>query len=385
MNLLNKTTWVVASLLTATSAFAQDKCAPKQERCCTPCPAPCDFKEMTPGMPGYNAPSRINVCGNWDMYADASFIYWQVAQDNMAFAMTNVNAFTAATNTNIRGNYVQMDFDYKPGFKVGGGMNFDHDNWDSSAEYTRLHGGNSASTNGPAGGSLLANWGNNHLIAKSQLFASASAKFNTNLDFVDWVFGRNYFVGKNLTFHPVLGARGAWITQSMSVHYRNPNTTTLSGSFDGNSSILGVYSSQDVYSRVRSWAVGPRTGLEGNWMLGEGLRFFGNGYLDILYTKYKLQNKTAYSTLTGISQYIISKERAGTVRTHLDLELGLGWGSYFDDNNWHIDLSAGYGFQVFFDQNMFRKSFDNVVLASGTNTNGDMTIQGLTATVRIDF
>jgi hypothetical protein len=387
MNLLNKTTpWMVASLLTAASVFGQqDKCSPRQDKC-QPCSVPCDFKEMMPGMPGYNAPSRINVCGNWDLYVDGSFIYWQVAQDNMAYALTNNNALVAATATDIAGNYVETDFTYQPGFKVTGGMNFDYDNWDSFVEYTRLHGSTDTSTNGPSAGSLLANWGSNHLLAKSQVFRSAWSTFKTNLDFVDWVLARSFFVGKDLTFHPMVGVRGAWITQSMSVHYRNPTTSGLSGSFDSNSTILGVYSSQDVYSRVHSWGVGPRVGLEGSWMLGQGIRFYGNGYADILYTKYKIQNKAVYTiTSSGAGQTFAFTEKPGTVRTHLDLELGLGWGSYFDDNNWHIDLSAGYGFQVFFNQNMFRSSFDNTVVASGSATNGDMTIQGLTATVRIDF
>ncbi len=217
MNLLNKTMpWVVASLLTTASAFAQDKCSTKQDKC-TPCTTPCDFKEMMPGMPGYNAPSRINVCGTWDMWADASFIYWQVAQDNMSFAFANSDPYANVANPGLKGEYVEMDFQYIPGFKVGGGFNIDYDNWDTSAEYTRLHGSSSTSTSSPTGGFLLANTGSLWLLSNSQVFQTASSKFKTNLDFVDWILGRNYFVGKNLTFHPVVGLRGAWITQSRSL------------------------------------------------------------------------------------------------------------------------------------------------------------------------
>lgn len=380
MNLVNKTApWLVASLLAATSAFAQqDKSASK--KCCTPCPTPCEFKEMMPGMPGYNAPSRINVCGNWDIYADASFIYWQVSQDNMEYAYSDLNTFATLGDPGATGSYSEMSFGFKPGFQVGGGMNFDHDNWDSYAEYTRLHGSNSSS----ATGVLFANRGNLHLLAKSSVFDTASSKFSTDLDFVDWVLGRSFFVGKNLTFHPVLGARGAWITQYFNTHYRNSTVGSAGGTTVD--SVIARFSSVDIYSRVRSWEVGPRTGLEASWLLGEGIRLFGNGYGDILYSRYKLQEKTVYTiNSTGAVQYIISKERVGLVRTHLDLEMGLGWGSYFDNNNWHIDLSAAYGFQVFFNQNMFRQSFDNIVVASGQTANGNMTIQGLTVTARLDF
>jgi hypothetical protein len=382
MNLLNKTApWLVASVLAATSLFAeQDKSMKK----CQPCSTPCDFKEMMPGMPGYNAPSRVNVCGNWDLYFTGSFIYWQVAQDNMEFALNDTNSLAEITTPGVQGSYVEMDFAFKPGFKVGVGMNFDYDNWDSFAEYTRLHGTNSNSATNPTGGLLFANRGNLHLDAKSQVFDSASSSFKTNLDFVDWVVGRNYFVGKSLMFHPVLGARGGWITQSCSTHYKNSTLGSSGGTtVDG---VIARFSSIDVYSRVRSWEVGPRTGLESCWMLGQGIRLFGNGYADIVYAKYKLQEKTSYTiNSTGVNQPVATKERVSAVRTHLDLEVGFGWGSYFDNNNWHIDLSAAYGFQVFFNQNMFRNFTDNVVVAAGSVAQGDMTIQGLTATVRLDF
>jgi hypothetical protein len=195
--------------------------------------------------------------------------------------------------------------------------------------------------------------------------------------------GRNYFVGKNLTFHPIIGARGSFITQSRSVHYKNLPAGGLTGT---NGGIAANYASNDVYSRVHSWGVGARTGLETNWLLGEGIRIFGNGYADMLYTKYKLQEKSILTlNTTGASQYQIGKERIGLVRTHLDLELGLGWGSYFDNNNWHVDLSAAYGFQVFFNQNMFRNYLSGTVAAPGITASGDMTIQGLTVTARLDF
>jgi hypothetical protein len=73
------------------------------------------------------------------------------------------------------------------------------------------------------------------------------------------------------------------------------------------------------------------------------------------------------------------------LRTHLDFELGFGWGSYFDNNNWHIDLSASYGWQVFFAQDMFRHFESTSYIGGNTNPHGDLFVQGLTATLRVDF
>ncbi|HSX11430.1 MAG TPA: hypothetical protein VLF94_06940, partial [Chlamydiales bacterium] len=75
----------------------------------------------------------------------------------------------------------------------------------------------------------------------------------------------------------------------------------------------------------------------------------------------------------------------GYLRTHLDLELGLGWERYLRCNKLHVDLSAGYGFQVFFGQIMFRRWLDDIDIGKSFNQVSNLFIQGLTARARLDF
>ena len=80
LNLLTKTKpWLTASLLAASTLFAvQDNTnisPPKLEQG--------HDASKRPLMNGYNAPARIEVRGTWDVYATASFIYWQASQENM--------------------------------------------------------------------------------------------------------------------------------------------------------------------------------------------------------------------------------------------------------------------------------------------------------------
>jgi hypothetical protein len=68
------------------------------------------------------------------------------------------------------------------------------------------------------------------------------------------------------------------------------------------------------------------------------------------------------------------------------MEMGFGWGRYFDNNNWHFDLSAAYDWQVFFNQNMlhsFSSSYE--MIAKNTTVNGNLYVQGCTITARLDF
>ena len=388
MNLLNKTTaWAASLLILAASANADDKaCRPQRK----------SFEQgqklaKSQMASGYNAPSRIDVRGSWDVYATGSFIFWQLSQDNMEVALADTLSNTAyVTNTQINGDLVAMDFDYKPGFKVGLGLNYDHDNWDSYAEYTRIHTSNSRSTNGNtlasgAPAPLFPTFGH-PFVLPSNAYNTASEKWNCNLDIIDLDLGRVYYVGQQLTFRPFFGARSAFINQNVHAHYVNTSFTNAASPVE----VPGV---MDIYQRNHSWSIGPRAGVNTMWAVGQGIRFFGNANADVLYTKYHLQNKTTFiatSTVGGIivagqNPFHVARERVFALRTHMDFEMGLGWGSYFDNNNWHIDLSAAYGFQVFFDQNMFTGFVSSDMNGKLLQPHGNLYAQGLTATVRFDF
>lgn len=377
MSLFAKTgPWIAASLCAVASVFGQNcepkksepkcepvKCKPVQcaPKCCDPVP------EITL-MPGYNQCSRIDVRCSWDVFATASFTYWQPVQDNMELGIV----WDRTTNPSVfQGNVVNENFDYKPGFKVGLGMNFDHDCWESLVEYTWFRGSHSQSTS-------LNTDGNDRLFPLwttplSGSFFAGSQKWKLHMDILDWDLARSYYVGTKLTFRPFFAARAAWIRQNMDVDYTNSSI--------GGGSVL-------VNKTSHSWGVGPRAGLQTNWMIGDGFRLFGNGAGDILFTQYtKLKTAQKSVTSAGVLSLAdsVTQRKLNTVRPHLDLELGLGWGSYFDCNNWHVDFTAGYGFQVFFDQNMFRHFSDDVGIAVSNSPNGNLYMHGLTVTARLDF
>ncbi len=392
---------MVASLLVATSAFGQSTdncnpckpapCAPPKPACpppscCKPCPPPREPLPC-PTIPAYNAPARWETRCAWDVWVDASFIYWQPYEDGLDpavfFKAPPVIAFDTVSTASV--GEVNFKTKFKPGFKVGVGMNFDHDSWDGHAEYTRFHSIHKMSGSSTFGyGPLLMPLVIDTILALDLAgggdpLTSFKERWTLNMDFIDVDMGRWYWVGTALTFRPSVGARGGWLNQKLFSQF-----TTAPGA-----AIAVLASTND---KSRSWCVGPRMGIETNWMLGswgcnpncwDGFRFYGNGYADILFTRYKrisqaFLDASAGGVSTTAANLQFAQYKFNTIRTHLDLEMGIGWASYFDNNNWHLDLSAGYGFQVFFKQNEF---------AGGTaaSPNTDLTIQGLTATARLDF
>ena len=367
LNLAKVKPWLVASMLAATSLFGQqDKCKPQKSY----------DQDMAQAqmMPGYNAPSRIDVRGAWDFYVTGSFIYFQPTQDNMELGFSAVTATSTALGA-TSGSVINMGANYKPGFKVGLGMNFDYDNWDSYAEYTRLHCTENASATNETGGYLLPYRVTASYVegtATTDTFSSLSGNWRMNLDLLDFNLGRASYVGQKLTMRSHFGGRAAWISQNYTV-----NRTTTSG----------VLSNTQETSK--SWGLGLRAGMESNWNLGCGFRFFGNGAADILYTQYQGSVYAEYATTPATIALQATQGSLNTVRPHAELEFGLGWGSYFDNNNWHVDFMAGYGFQVFWDQNMLRRFTGSYgVGATGANTltdTGNLYLQGLTITGRLDF
>lgn len=428
LNLLTKTKpWMVASLLVATTVFGQDnapcpkpcapscapacpkpcppkpcatpcpkpECAPK---CCpTPCPQPCPPTQLCPPpcpnpccppwpVPvlnaAYNYPARTIVRCPWDIFFDVSFIYWQPLQENMELGVVNTTApsslgsFTT-TAAGIDGTVVDMDFDYKPGFKIGFGGNLDWDNWDVHGEYTWFHNRQSVSTGVPSPGQLFPFWG--VPSGTNNFYDSGKEKWRLNMDIVDLDMGRSYYVGTKLIFRTGFGARAAWIRQDIKATY-----TAL-----GDLGILGNTADvTTVHGRSHSWAVGPEISIDTNWMVGWGFRIFGNGEADLLYTRYTRlsfnEDHTA-AVAGGFAPFHIKQKRYGSIRTHLCLDMGIGWGTYWDCNNWYTDVALGYEFQTFFDQNMFRHFVDDVMIMKSNVPNGNLYIHGLTATFRLDF
>lgn len=398
LNLFTKTKpWMVASLIAATSVFGKptnSQCAPPcapvcpPKPCPKPCPQPCPPTQVCntdpccPDWPtpvlnaAYNYPARVQTRCPWDIYVDASFIYWQPVEENLEVGFANTTVQVAgAFPTGTSGSMVNMGASYKPGFKVGLGGNFDYDSWDTHLEYTWFHNTNSQSSTQVAGsGQLFRTQGNPFTAVTNNFYDSVSSKWHLKMDIADWDVGRWGYVGTKLTYRPSVGVRADWIRQSLNTTY------TRAAAVGGAAADVDA-----IRQKTSSWAIGPKVGLDSNWNLGAGFRFFGNGEADLLFTKYtRLSFRETHSAAVA-TPFSVKQKRVYAVKPHLDLELGFGWGMYFDCNNWYMDIALGYEFQVFFDQNMFRHFNDDVMSINSTLPNGNLYLQGLTAQFRLDF
>lgn len=366
--------------------------------------------DENPTIAAYNYPARIETQRPWNVFTEFSFNYWQPSQENMevgeldkgtteSIATSGGKTTSIATSDSFKS--IKMDFDFKPGFSIGVGYKFAHDAWDLFLKYTWFHNRNKKHETASNfvlfdanSENIAPTWGTPVETGENINFQFASEKWKLGMDIIDLDLGRWCYIGRKFTVHPILGARAVWIEQNVHVSYTNGFTSftvdvpgLLGGGF--------LVANRKVHDTSHSWAVGPKIAVEMNWMLGYGFRLFGNGEVDLLFTRYssiKEKSVTA-GTVVGIIDFIPfnfeltdqtkgKDKKVDCLRTHLDLDLGFGWGTYLNKSKFYLDCAAEYTFQVFFDQNMFRHDVKD---PNSFIPNGNLYIQGLTVTLSFDF
>lgn len=313
----------------------------------------------------------IQLQNGREAFAFASFLYWQPIQENMNLGVIS-NSSEALDLVN--GYEVDLNNRFKPGFKIGFGQKFFTDKWISSIAYTWFRAKEEASVSleiTDTTTNLLPSWQIPDF--NSPQYHAGSETWHVNMDLLDWDLARNFDASERLCITPFTGLRAAWIRQKLTVDYVNENA-----------SYAFIWPSTSINNSTRSWALGPRAGIQAEWNIGNQFRLTSEGEFDILYTQYTISSKQTSET-TVANQYYVNERNAGFLRTHAELNLGMAWGFYFKENRYHFDLLANYGFQAFFNQNMFRKFLDTQAVGVNNSTYGDLYLQGVTLTGKFDF
>lgn len=371
--------WLIAVFcLSASTIFAADcgVCDP-----CSTCTCecePCDFQApCPPSACAYNAPEFADIKCAWDVFTSASYLYWEAKQDQMEIGQENITY----TNGNTDQSLISMDFGYNSAFKVALGVNFNCDFWKLGAEYTWYHHDfKRSSTATEASGDILAvdiipAFGEILFDPQAVSNMEITGKWKVGFDKLDITLSRRYFVGQCLTVETGYGIRALWISQQLNTDWEGLiDTTPLL------STLLGK-------QKVTSWAVGPKFGINTNWMFCEGFRVIGNFDIALAYTKYDRSYSATFSndgTTTVTTD--VKNDNPCYLRPQTGLMIGLGWSDYLCCNDWFLDLQLGYEAQVYWNQNMFIRP----IQGSNASQNfmiipGNLYLHGLTFTARVDF
>lgn len=335
---------LVLSFLLVSLTFGSENCE------CTPE----NEKEM---VEAYNPPFNLKCC--WNVFFTTSFIYWQPIEDGL-----NLAFFSDETSHH---STVKTDFDYKPGFKIGLGVNTHYDNWIIFTEYTRLTSHGHSKKNAADGESIFPLWIASTINDTSVIASKAKGEWELKLNILDLDLGRPYYVASKMVLNTFVGLRAIWIDQEFSAN------------FDLTSPSLSV-AKREVKSD--SWGIGARGGIDATYFFYREFKVIGSGSASLFFQHYDLSTKFSLRNTTNINE--AASDKIGYLTPNLDASLGIGWGHDFYKNKVRFDLCALYQFQIFWNQNMLR-SFKDLMTNSVNGASGDLMLQGLTLTARFDF
>lgn len=366
---------ILAALISAHALSAQST----YQSASTPWPD-AGLPDCFPG--GYNAPAGTELLCAWDVFATGGLLYWHVSQDYMDVGRSA--AFTLGGAVPAPEAVTEYpDFDYKPGFKVGLGLNSSFDGWYLFSEYTWLHQetrhlSNSLPSTLAAGDRVWIpnDWFSSLSVSSQAQAAALRTHWKLNFDMIDLGLCRPFYEGQYFTVRPNVQMRALFIRQLYRIDAYNAADLAAPPAFSLN--------------RSQSWALGPAVGGDARWLLGGGFHMKGRLGFSLLFTRYlKLAHKEFDSSFAGAAAAPVNGSLAkyNCLRSITELGVGAGWGSYFADQRYHVNFSACYDFALLWAQNMMRETVSSLQssLFGYPDPSGDLHLHGLTVDARLDF
>lgn len=333
-------------------------------------------EELIQSQPTITPSAAPYISEGSDVFATFDFIWWKTAISGTEYAFTgttdngNFVAFGSSTGS---GRVKRPELDFEPGFKLGLGVNFEHDGWDLYANYTFLSGPNEknsvAAATGTGAGALTYTTFNTG-VAQTLTVASDSCKWDQDFNVVDLELGRNFFISRFLTLRPHAGFKTGWLLDK-GVFTIVPNPVQ-----DGTNAANRISAINSTRSQ-HLWGLGIRWGMDTGWHVTKNWSFYADFAFTTLWSDFHIKN-TDYVTeaVTGKTNTLNTKETLQTVMPVIEAGLGLAYITWWDQNRYRFQFQGGWEEQVWLDYNHF------MYLGQA---GGSFTVQGLTLKGMLTF
>ena len=376
---------------------------------------------------GFTTARPDTVGNNWFIFADV--IYWHPKMGGTEFAITyNTSDFislppivnNAALSHRPDGDYKENDFGWDLGLKAGLGYKTPHDSWDILGRYTWFQSHSTKQSRKDFPAAIIPLKLSTGLTPGFSAVNHAKSTVDIGYNNIDLELARNYFISKDFAVRPHLSLKGSWIDLKQKVYYvqtQNPDLSALVFEFE----------TPEFKADLKSnfWGVGPRFGLDTRYFLGNNVNFFGDFAAAILYGHFKTSEKDHIPNAVpggllppDIAQQLQELFNLGLSAPNRSLkhnfhqfvpfaqmQLGLEWNKYLNNNKQHIRLKAGYEVQYYWRANQMGDlgdradtltitsisvnppSIARAVRGRHQNNHGskDLMFYGITAEARLDF
>ncbi len=315
------------------------------------------------GIPPEKSPTpsdmiRFNQCCR--PFFTADYLLWTAREDNMGYAFPFSNVFSE--NPLVKSKIAHPDWEWSSGFRVGAGLNFKYDGWDTCLNYTWFHPENSKdsiSSKNPEI-SLFPAW--DIFLGVSPL-SNAKTRWKLKFDTLDWELGRNFFISRSLALRPFAGLKTLWMQQKHKIAFESSSD------------------SSSMKNHLDSWGIGIRLGVDSIWYLYQkNLSIVADVALSALWTCYEISQKQHVSE---IGTLFYAKDSYHSIKPVIEGMLGMQWESWFCNDAHKFSLRAAWEEQVWINQNQLPELLH--IGPSFKARGGDLFLQGLTLRARVDF
>lgn len=327
-----------------------------------------------PPLPPKDVTRSARTCPELNgVYVTGDFLYWKARQDELQYAVHFIPTF-GATVTNISIRPEEIDFEYKPGFRLGLGGDLPWNGWDLYLNWTRLSFDISSSTSSDVGDLVLVEGD----FDGSRLFLGHRAKIRWDFTYnsLEFDYGRRFFLDSSWSVRPSFGLKTVWFDETTKLDLFDVESFNPFGPGLPSPNETGI-------RKFDIWGIGPFASFYGKWHWIYGLGIAGQISGSILWYDVDEKVKTFENDLdTGqgpptVRQNVLDlKFKTHRVRPYVQLFIGLDWEWCFIPKWLSAQLALGYETQYFWS-----------VLVDPISNNDDIptSFEGLTFKARIDF
>lgn len=286
------------------------------------------------------------------VYLIGDFLYWSATSNAV------LQGFKIEDSSHVK--IKPFDIAYKPGFRVGLGYRLPHDSWEAAAYVTQLRTTNHLQQTTHGDASIETNFGN--LTEDSENFDSQKGHWHLKYTLLDGELSRCVAASKALIISPFIGARGAWIHQKEHL--------TFSGS-----NVLNV----DAHSHYR--AGGLRLGTDLHFYFMKYVCLFGKAAASLIWGCFEEETRIEMDDDTLFLAKAKPKQLAGDIA----LRAGAKGTLPLYQRQAFLTLGLTYDMALWFFDNQFLNVFQASDALQTQMQQGNLTLQGISVTVRLDF
>ncbi|HEY2810335.1 MAG TPA: Lpg1974 family pore-forming outer membrane protein [Rhabdochlamydiaceae bacterium] len=286
------------------------------------------------------------------------FLYWTAQQEGLDFSYTAKGTPGQLPLFDVK--TLSCDPEWSTGFRVGLGYRLPHDLWEARGYVTQLRTTNHLESH--ASGSHFIAFNAGLPIAQTSGFSKEKGNWHLKYTLLDVELSRCYPATRFLAINPFLGARGAWIQQTVHFTLSDPNQLEVEGKnrFEGG---------------------GLRLGTDLQFYLAKCVSFFAQGSLSLLSGRFKVD-----AHVEG-GEWPMFSERRKPHRLCANCELRAGAKGTIPlyRKQAFLTLGLSYDMALWFSQNQLLNFFQAANAIQVQSLQGNLTLQGITFSTRLDF